>query len=144
MEIFSVGIFVLNCFMKKILSLPILLLIIGTSITHAQTEKIVPPPPPPKVETTKFKPPVLTEAAKSYNEFVKRNPSIESVWEEENTTVVKLKSGKKEKYKFTNQTEKKSFVDKYGEPPLSPPKVINVKVYKPSPPPPPKPSDISQ
>ena len=133
--------------MKKILSLPGLLLIIGASITNAQTEKTIPSPPPPKppkVDTTKFKPPVLTEAGKSNNEFMKRNPTVANVWEEENIIVVKLRSGKKEKYKFTNQTEKKSFVDKYGEPPLHPPKVVNVKVSKPAPPPPPKPAIISQ
>ena len=71
---------------------------------------------------------------------MKRNPTVANIWEEENTTVVKLKSGKKEKYKLTNEIEKKLFVDKYGEPPLSPPKVV----YKPAPPPPPKPTTVSQ
>jgi hypothetical protein len=144
MEIFSVGIFLLNCFMKKILSLFSMLLVIGTSISNAQTEKTVPPPPPPKVNITKFKAPVLNEAGKSNNEFMKRNPTVANIWQEENITIVKLKLGKKEKYKLENEIEKKTFVDKYGEPPLNPPKVVNVKVYKPVPPPPPKPSTVSQ
>ena len=129
--------------MKSIASLITVLFITGTLNSHAQSEKNVPPPPPPKeppnVDIRKFKPPVLSESAKQNNAFLKRNPTVATIWQEENTTIIRLKSGKKEKYNLKNETEKKSFVIKYGAPPIHPPRIVDIKTkFKPPPPPPPK------
>jgi NurA-like 5'-3' nuclease len=128
--------------MKRIFSMMVLLFIIGVVNSIAQSEKKETPPPkePPKVDIKKFKPPVATEAVKSNNAFFKRNPTVANIWIEDNLTIIKLKSGKKEKYNLKNETEKNSFVERYGEPPIKPPKVVNIKKIK-APPPPPKPAN---
>jgi len=127
--------------MKNIISLITVLFITG--VLNAQTEKKPPPPPPPKepprVDIKKFKPPMETEAVKSNNEFLKRNPTVANLWLQNNLTIVKLKSGKEEKYDLKDETEKKSFVEKYGEPPVKPPTIVEIKKYKPFVPPPPPP-----
>ena len=82
----------------------------------------VPPPPPPKVETVKFKPPVLSKSAKENNAFYKRNPSVANIrWKGNDRVIIKLKKGTIEEYDLNNEEEKKSFTDKYGIPPLPPP-----------------------
>jgi hypothetical protein len=128
--------------MKKTFSFLIMVFVGGIMISKAQSEKTVPPPPPPKeppkVDIKKFQPPVPSDAAKSSKAFMKRNPAVANIWMEEYLTIIKFKSGKKEKYDLKNEAEKKSFVEKYGEPPINPPKIVEVKKFKPLPPPPPK------
>ena len=127
--------------MKKVFSVLAMLFIAGLMISNAQSEKKPPPPPkePPKVDIKKFKPPVVvkSEFAKENYAFLKRNPTVANIWIEDNLTIIKLKSGKKEKYNLKNELEKKSFVEKYGTPPINPPKVVDIKKFKPPPPPPP-------
>jgi hypothetical protein len=143
MEILMSGILPLNCIMKKILFLTTMGLLTGIVYVNAQSEKAIPPPPPPppKLEIKKFKPPVLNASGKSNNEFIKRNPTVANIWmQKDDITIIKLRSGKEEKYNLKNETEKKSFIEKYGEPPMNPPKA-DIKKFKAPPPPPPKPKN---
>ena len=135
--------------MKKILSMLVMLFIIGAVNINAQSEKEkLPPPPPapkeiPKVDITKFKPPASNETIRSNNAFFKRNPTVANVWLDGTKTLIKLKSGKREEYNLTNEAERKSFVEKYGEPPVNPPRVIEIRKSKPPlPPPPPRPKEV--
>ena len=103
------------------------LFVVGVVATNAQSEKQKPPPPPPKVDILKFQPPASVGMA-SQKEFLKKNPDIADVnWQERKTIILKLKSGKEEKYNLETEDGKKSFTGKYGKPPIQPP-----------PPPPPK------
>jgi len=148
MEILMMGILPLNCVMKKILFLTTMGLLTGIVYVNAQSEKAIPAPPPPKeppkIVVKKFNPPVLNESGKQHNAFYKRNPSVANLnWKKSNTAVLKLKSGKEEKYNLDVETDKKSFVEKYGEPPLKPPSPpkVDITKFKAPPPPPPKPKD---
>jgi hypothetical protein len=125
MEIFSAGIFAINRYMRKILSLLGLLMIFGAIDSSAQSEKTVPPPPPskpPKVKLTEFKPPILVESVEKFNAFLKRNPAIKDVYRpDSNIVILGLKSGKEEKYNFGNEVDRNLFFTKYGELPVKPP-----------------------
>jgi len=60
---------------------------------------------------------------------LKNNPTVADIyWEKKNLMVVKFKNGKVEKYNMADSSEKKNFVDKYGD----------VPTFLPPPPPPPK------
>jgi hypothetical protein len=89
----------------------------------AQKTSQPPPPPPPKVNTSKFKPPVITAEGKLANTFYKRNPSVANFSRQGNKMTIKLKNGHVEKYDLDKKDEKKNFTNKYGESPIpAPPK----------------------
>jgi hypothetical protein len=114
--------------MKKMFYLLILFAFAGIFV-NAQSPKQSPPPPPPKVNMTKFKPPVINESAKEYNEFLRKNPSIANIaWKDSLNVIIKLKNKKIENYNLDVEEEKKIFIKKYGVPlipPPPPPKSIN-------------------
>ena len=128
MENLWVRISVKIAFMKKKLTLLVMLFVIGTVAGNAQTEKKEPPPPPPpKVDITKFTPPVITMESKNMDEFYKRNPSVTEVSRQGDKMILKLKDSRKEEYNLDKKEENKTFTEKYGKPPI------------PAPPPPPLP-----
>lgn len=110
--------------MKKIFPVAVALILAGAFTANAQIEKKEPPEPkePVKVvDEKKFTPPASVGMT-SQNEFLMRNPGVASVeWNETKTIVLKLKSGKEEKYNLTIAAEKKAFTEKYGKPPIMPP-----------------------
>jgi len=106
--------------MKRKIAMLTALILVAVVAINAQSEKQK-PPPPPKVDIVKFQPPVSVGIA-SQKEFLKKNPDVSDInWQETKTIILKLKSGKEEKYNLTNEAEKKSFTDKYGKTPIQPP-----------------------
>ena len=122
------GIYLKNCFMKKIFAFAASLILVVVS-ANSQSEKKEPPPPPPKPrEEVKYKivkdeklkmPPVITVSHE--NEFYKRNPSVSEISRRENIITIKKKDGTIEKYDMSKNEEDKSFTDKYGKAPVPPP-----------------------
>lgn len=73
-----------------------------------------PPPPAPPMPTTQME--------NHYEAFLKRNTSIKSVgWTNNNEIVIRLKSGKEEKYNLDDGRSIKVAEAKYGELPVAPP-----------------------
>jgi len=73
----------------------------------------VPPPPPP--------PPQKRGLSDAYTAFLKRNPSVKSLaWTFRNEVIVRLKSGKEERYKLDDEGRKLAEA-KYGKLPAPPP-----------------------
>jgi len=154
MEKNHTGIYLKNCFMKKILAVAASLILVVVS-ANSQSEKNAPPPHPPKPkEEVKYKivteenvkntsptiidekvnaskpsePPVVTVKGKRADDFYKRNPTVSGISRKGNVITIKKKDGTMEKYDMNKKEEDKSFKEKYGVPPIPPP----------PPPPPPK------
>jgi hypothetical protein len=81
----------------------------------------IPPPPPPKVNTTRFKPPIIIAKGDKADDFYKRNPSVMEISRQGNIIILKMKDGTKQEYNINKKDEIKSFTDQYGESPLPPP-----------------------
>src|SRR4030095_1108375 len=152
MEKSHTGIYLKNCFMKKILAVAASLILVVVS-TNSQSEKKEPPPPPPKPkEEVKYKvveekvkntspiiieekvntskpsePPVITVKGKGADDFYKRNPTVSGISRQGSVITIKKKDGTTEQYDMNKKEEDKSFTEKYGVSPIPPP-----------PPPPPK------
>jgi hypothetical protein len=153
MEKSHIGIYLKNCFMKKILAVAASLILVVVS-ANSQSEKKEPPPPPPKPkEEVKYKvvkeekvkntsptvieekvnaskplePPVVTVKGKGADDFYKRNPTVSGISRQGSVITIKKKDGTTEKYDMNKKEEDKSFTEKYGVSPIPPP-----------PPPPPK------
>ena len=141
------GIYLKNCFMKKILAIAASLILVVVS-ANSQTEKKEPPPPPPKPqEKTKYKvveeekvkntsptvieekvnaskpsePPVVTVKGKGADDFYKRNPTVSGISRQGSVITIKKKDGTTEKYDMNKKEEDKSFTGKYGVSPIPPP-----------------------
>ena len=153
MEKRHTGIYLKNCFMKKILVVAASLILVVVS-ANSQSEKKEPPPPPPKPkEEVKYKivkeekvknisptiidekvnaskpsePPVITVKGKGADDFYKRNPTVSGISRKGRVITIKKKDGTIEEYDMNKKEEDKSFTEKYGVSPIPPP-----------PPPPPK------
>ena len=150
MEKSDTGIYMKNCFMKKILAVAASLILVVVS-ANSQSEKKEPPPPPPKPkEEVKYnvvkgekkepiiidekldaskplEPPVVTVKGKQADDFYKRNPTVSAISRKGSVITIKKKDGITEKYDMNKKEEDKSFTEKYGVSPIPPP-----------PPPPPK------
>src|SRR4030095_3738142 len=153
MEKSHTGIYLKNCFMKKILAVAASLILVVVS-TNSQSEKKEPPPPPPKPkEEVKYKvvkeekvkntsptvieekenaskpsePHVVTVKGKGADDFYKRNPTVSGISRQGSVITIKKKDGTTEQYDMNKKEEDKSFTEKYGVSPIPPP-----------PPPPPK------
>ncbi|MFN4315717.1 MAG: hypothetical protein ACK4E0_15560 [Chitinophagaceae bacterium] len=110
--------------MKKNLFLASLALALGFS-SLAQNKAQAPPPPPPpeppKVELKKFTPPRIVKD-EGYEAFLSRNKEVNRlIWKDGQQVTVVRNDKTKEQYNLAEQTEKKKFVEKYGEPPVPPP-----------------------
>lgn len=104
-----------------------------------------PPPPPPSEPPAPGEPPPPPEAPipplppqeelpEDYEAFLKRNPGVEALgWNDKNEMIVRLKSGKEERYNLQNEQSREAAEAKYGELPAAPPPPPL------APPPPPKP-----
>lgn len=152
MEKSHTGIYLKNCFMKKILAVAASLILVVVS-ANSQSEKKEPPPPPPKPkEEVNYKvveekvkntsptiidekvnaskpsePPVVTVKGKGADDFYKRNPTVSGISRKGSVITIKKKDGITEKYDMNKKEEDKIFTEKYGVSPIPPP-----------PPPPPK------
>ncbi|HEY0039413.1 MAG TPA: hypothetical protein VGB71_02060 [Flavisolibacter sp.] len=88
----------------------------------------LPPPPEPPIPPSPADEGFLQD--EDYEAFLQRNPSVKSLgWNFENEVIVRLKSGKEERYKLDNEASRKAAETKYGKLPAAPP----------PPPPPPAP-----
>ena len=130
------GIYLKNCFMKKIFAVAASLILVVVS-ANAQSEKKEPPPPPPKPkdEIVKFTPPkivkdeevqvkdapIITIKGKEADVFYKRNPSVVDISRQGNIVILKMKDGRIEKYDMSKKEEDKSFTEQYGVSPIPPP-----------------------
>lgn len=137
MEKSHTGIYLKNCFMKKILAAAASLILLVVS-AKSQSEKKEPPPPPPKPkQEVKYtivkeeKPPVVIVKGKEADNFYKRNPTVSGISRQGNVIAIKKKDGTTEKYDTNKKEEIKSFTEKYGvspiPPPPPPPKVVTEK-----------------
>lgn len=127
MEISFAGIYLKNCFMKKILAVAASLILVVVS-ANSQSEKKEPPPPPPKPKEEVKVPSVIVVSGK--NDFYTRNPTVSEISRRENIITLKMKDGTTEKYDMSKKDEDKTFTEKYGVspiPPPPPPKVIKSK-----------------
>ena len=137
------GIYLKNCYMKKIFAVGASLILVVVS-ANSQSEKKEPPPPPPKPkkEVVKFdpprivvdeevnaakpkEPPAVTVKGKVADDFYERNPSVSDISRQGNIISLKKKDGTIEKYDMSKKEEDKSFTEKYGVssiPPPPPPK----------------------
>ena len=118
--------------MKKLFALAASLILVVVA-ANAQSEKKEPPPPPPPMEEAKPKPPkiikeekikqppVITVQGKLADEFYARNPSVSDISRQGNIITLKTKDGTIEKYDLSKKDEDKSFTEKYGRSPISPP-----------------------
>ncbi len=139
MEKSHTGIYLKNCFMKKILAVAASLILVVVS-ANSQSEKKEPPPPPPKPkkEVVKFEPPkivvdeeantakpkeppVVTVKGKVADDFYERNPSVSDISRQGNIISLKKKDGTIEKYDMNKKEEDKSFTERYGVSPIPPP-----------------------
>ena len=92
------------------------------------------PPPPPAPPTPPDPPSEEQQLPDDYETFLKRNPLVESLgWTVENKVIVRLKSGKEERYDLKDEKSNKQVTEKYGELPVAPPPPPL------APPPPPRP-----
>jgi hypothetical protein len=105
--------------------------------------KETPPPPPPAPAAPDAPPPPpapvnAVQLKDDYKVFLKRNPSVKSLgWTKKNEMIVRLKSGKEEKYSLDDEKTIKEVEAKYGQLPVAPPP-------PPLPPPPPPPVERSK
>jgi hypothetical protein len=146
MEKSHTGIYLKNCFMKKIFAVAASLILVVVS-ANSQSEKKDPPPPPPKPkEEVKYKeekvkntsppvvvidekvnagkplePPVVTVKGKKADDFYKRNPTVSRISRQGSVIWIKKKDGTTEKYDMNKKEEDKSFTEKYGVSPIPPP-----------------------
>lgn len=108
-------------YMRKTLTMLVLLLATGSWRAHAQTDKEMPPPPPPPLPpTVSMSTPDLSSYG-SLDKFYKMNPSVANVQSRESKISLGLKNGEKEEYDLRNEKEKKSFLQKYKLIPAPPP-----------------------
>jgi hypothetical protein len=112
------GIFIKNCFMKKIVAVSASLLLVVVS-ANSQSEKKE-PPPPPKPETVKFDPPRLIDK-ELLHDFYRRNPSVAQITSERHVTTLKMKDGTTERYDMRKKEDDENFTKKYGVSPIPPP-----------------------
>ncbi|MFT3947048.1 MAG: hypothetical protein QM763_08760 [Agriterribacter sp.] len=100
-------------------------------MAHAQKEKKTSEQAPdsPQVEAARFP---------GLKDFLQRNPEVAKVyWKTNDTIVLKMKDKTTRLYDLSNETTKKGFNDKYGDPPVPPPPP------PPAPPPPPPKEKLS-
>ena len=121
MEKRRTGIYLKNCFMKKIVAVAASLILVVVSANSQSEKKAVPPPPPPKVNISKFKPPTIMAKGDKADDFYKRNPSVMEISRQGNILLLKMKDGTRQEYNVNIKDEMKSFTDQYGESPLPPP-----------------------
>src|SRR5258705_1509043 len=140
------GIYLKNCFMKKIFAVAVSLMLVVVS-ANSQSEKKEPPPPPPKpkgeikykiveekvknisptvidekVNASKpLEPPVVTVKEKEADDFYKRNPAVFGISRQGSVITIKKMDGTTEKYDINKTEEDKSFTEKYGVSPIPPP-----------------------
>jgi len=136
------GIYLKNCFMKKIFAVAASLILVVVS-ANSQSEKKEPPPPPPKpkqeIKEEKVKntsptvidekvnpskplePPVVTVKGKETDNFYKRNPTVSGISRQGSVITIKKKDGTTEKYDMNKKEDDKSFTEKYGVSPIPPP-----------------------
>jgi len=110
----------------------------------AQTKEAPPPPPTPPAtsEPSEPPPPPPSPDKDDHDEFLKRNSCVKSLsWTEKNELIVRLKSGKEEKYNLADDKSVKEAESKYGKLPAAPPPPP---LPPPAPPPPPKPPKKTQ
>jgi hypothetical protein len=82
-----------------------------------------PPPPVPRM------PPAIKELLRDeHSMFLKRNPGVSSVYWDNDSVIIRRKSGKEERYNLADENSMKAATEKYGDIPEAPP-----------PPPPPHP-----
>jgi hypothetical protein len=109
------------------------------SIAFAQKKA---PPPPPRVDLTHFTPPPPPALPDDYQDFLKRNPTVDHLsWSEGKTVHVYLKNGAKETYQLNTQAGKGKAEQLYGQlptPPPPPPPVVRKAEKLKAPPPPPE------
>ncbi len=132
-------------FMKKAF-LVVGLALAVTVTASAQNKKKEPPPPPeppqpPAVVVHEIPPPpppppplpLQEDFPDDYKAFLKRNPSVKSLgWTFQNELIIRLKSGKEERYQLNEKASRAAAEAKYGQFPAAPPP-------PPKPPVPPKP-----
>jgi hypothetical protein len=95
-----------------------------------------PPPPPPAPPAPPIPPAEGLQLPDDFEAFLKRNPSVKSlVWKENDELIIRLKSGKEERYQLNNEKSRNEAAAKYGELPSAPPPPPP----PPAPPAPPKP-----
>lgn len=91
-----------------------------------------PPPPPPPISNEPALPPAPpkpplppaegVEMHDDYNAFLKRNPLVKSLgWTMKQEVIVRLKSGKEERFKLDDARSMKAAEIKYGKFPIAPP-----------------------
>jgi hypothetical protein len=132
------GIYLKNCFMKKIFAIAASLILVVVS-ANSQSEKKEPPPPPPKPKEENVKntsptvidekinaskplePPVVTVKGKGTYDFYKRNPTVSGISRQGSVITIKKKDGTTEKYDLNKMEEDKNFTEKYGVSPMPPP-----------------------
>jgi hypothetical protein len=80
------------------------------------------PPPPPPPSAPPMPPAEGLQLPDDYEAFLKRNPSVQSlVWKENDELIIRLKSGKEERYQLDNEKNRNEAAAKYGELPSAPP-----------------------
>lgn len=80
------------------------------------------PPAPPLPPTPPDPPLDENQLPDDYEAFLKRNPSVKSLgWTAENKVIVRLKSGKEDRYDLDDEKSRKEVTEKYGELPVAPP-----------------------
>ena len=144
------GIYLKNCFMKKIFAVAASLILVVVS-ANSQSEKKEPPPPPPKPKEENVKntsptvidgtvnaskplePPVVTVKGKGADDFFKRNPTVCGISRQGSVITIKKKDGTSEKYDMNKREEDKAFTERYGVSPIPPPPPpkVNITKFKP-------------
>jgi hypothetical protein len=109
---------------------------------HVKKMRELPPPPPPPSEppapNAPPPPPTLAndlQIPHDYEAFLEKNSSVKSLGWTKNEVIVRLKSGKEERYNLNDGQSRKTAETKYGALPQAPPPPPP----PPAPPAPPKP-----
>ena len=96
--------------------------------------KDAPPPPPQEAPPAPPEAPQPPDLPEDYQAFLHQNPTVTSLhWKAKNELVVRLRSGKEERYNLNDEKSRKAAEAKYGQLPTAPPPPPMI-----APPPPPK------
>lgn len=141
MEKRHTGIYLKNCFMKKILAVAAsLILVVVSANSQSEKKEPAPPPPPPKIvkeekvintsptvidekvnASKPSEPPVVTVKGKEADDFYKRNQTVSGISRQGSVITIQKKDGTTEKYDMNKKEEDKNFTEKYGVSPVPPP-----------------------
>ena len=119
MEKNHLGIYLKNCFMKKIFAVAASLILVVVS-ANSQSEKKEPPPPPPPPKKIDI---VIAKGEKA-DAFYKQHPSVTEISSQGNTLMLKKTDGATEKYDMSKKEEHKRFTKTYGSSPIPPPVIV--------------------